>query len=260
MSGLIYQNLTPGQQASRESVEKRLLWGPVTWYVPLSVILNSTTVDARSSVTTDLLPGLVLGKITSTGKYVHYSPTATDGSQIAQGVLMYPVQMLDSTATARDQLATMIVAGAVKSGELGGIDQFARAHLYGRMIFDDAPVGNSFGWRDVVAKTANYTVTAADNNAIFTNQGATAAVTFTLPTLAKGLRYKFFAEAAQDVHVVSATADTMVVFNDAAADSININTSNEIIGGSVELVANADATKWLVMESIHDGQTLVVAT
>ena len=48
--------------------------------------------------------------------------------------------------------------------------------------------------RNVVAKTADYTVTAAESGTIFTTQGATAAVIFTLPatTSCDGLEFIFY--------------------------------------------------------------------
>lgn len=261
---LIYNNLTPGQLASRESVEVGLLWGPMSQVVTAQVILSSTTVDARSSVTTDLQAGLVLGKITSGGEYVNYSATATDGSQVAQGILAHPVQMLNASNTAVDQLATIIIAGPVKNGSCGGLNAFARAQLYGRIYFDDDFRGNSFGWRDVVAKTADYTVTGDDNGTIFTNRGASAGVNFTLPTIAKGLRYRFMAEAAQSITLTAATVDTLVVFNDAAADTVALSSSGKIIGGWLEVIANDDASKWLVfgggMNTADDGTNVTKFT
>jgi len=258
---LMFPNLVPGAQAIRESVERDLLWGEVHDYALDSVVLLSTTVDARSTVTTELQPGLCLGQITSSSKYTHYDHDATDGTASKQLCLLaHPVNMLDAGGTARDQVAVVIIKGLVRNGQCGGLDQQFRAASFPRFLFDDVFSGNSAGWRDVVAKTANYTVTAADNNTIFTNQGASGAVVFTLPTIAKGLRYRFYGEAAQNISISSAAVDTLVVFNDAAADTIALNTSNEIIGGCVEVYANADATKWLTFEMVHDGQTTVIAT
>jgi hypothetical protein len=163
--------------------------------------------------------------------------------------------------TADHQLAQLVVAGPVKGGSVYGLDQFARANLHGRIVFDDDLPGNRFGWKDVVAKTADYTVLEADNGTIFTNQGAAGAVNFTLPTIAKGLRYRFFVEANQNLTITSVVADTLVVFNDAAADSIAYSTASEKIGGGLEVIANADATKWLVWVYLGaETQTPVIAT
>lgn len=258
----IYSNLTPGQQASRESVEKRLLWGPPNHHVVTSAVLDSTTVDARSTNTNELLPGLVLGKITSTSKYVHCLPTATDGSQVAVAVLGVAVNTKDAGGTARDQFAAIVVSGAVVASECGGLTTAARGQLAGRFLFDDDYLGNRWaGTKVVIAKTADYTVLTTDNGAIFTNQGASGAVNFTLPAIARGLHYQFCCEADQSLTITAATADTLVVFNDAAADSIAFSTSSEKVGGWFEIFANADATKWLVKVSLGaETQTPVIAT
>jgi len=261
MSLLSFTGL-PGMGPTVESSENSFLWGPNTWYLLKGIVVSSAAVDAGSTPTTDLRAGLVMGKVTSSGEYVAYSGTATDGSEVAEGVLFSGVRTLSPlTGTAVDQLGQIVVGGAVKGGSLYGIDQLARAQMHGRFVFDDDLPGNTFGWKNVVAKTANYTVTASDKNTIFTNQGASGSVTFTLPTLAKGLKYRFFAEAAQNLIVASAVADTLVVFNDAAADSIAFQTASEIIGGGIEVIANADATKWLVFVSLGaETQTPTIVT
>jgi hypothetical protein len=118
--------------------------------------------------------------------------------------------------------------------------------MYGRFVFDDDVPGNTIGWHDVVAKTTNYEVKAADNNLVFTNQGAGQNIIFTLPTIAKGLRYRFFVETGYNLTIASAVPNTLVTFNDATASTIAFDQANELIGGAFEVVANADATKWLV--------------
>ena len=250
----------PGMGTAVESTENSFLWGPNTWYLLKGIVVSSAAVDAGSSPTTDLRPGLVLGKVTSSGEYVAYSATATDGSEVAEGVLFQGIRTIDPlSGSASDRLAQMVVGGPVKGGSLYGIDQLARAQMHGRFIFDDDLVGNRFGWRQVVAKTSAYTVTAADRDTIFTNQGASAAVAFTLPTIAKGLKYLFYSEDNDGLSIVAATGDTLVCHNDAAADSIALSTTGRNIGGAMMVVANADATKWLVIPFIwniaDDGST-----
>lgn len=53
----------------------------------------------------------------------------------------------------------------------------------------------------VQAKTADYTVTVADNGKLFTNAGASGAVTFALPAATVGLRYQFYVAAAQQLRI-----------------------------------------------------------
>lgn len=237
----------PGMGTPTLSSENVATWGQESIKLTKSIVVSSTTVDARNTPTTHLTPGLLLGKITATGEYAHYSPTAVDGTQFAEGMLISSVNMLTySSGTAQDKNVHLLVAGAVKASAVGGLDQLARSQLFGRFIFDDDLIGNTAGWRNVVAKATSYTVLAADNNTLFTTQGAVGAVTFTLPTIAKGLRYRFFNEAAQTMTIASVVADTLVVFNDLAADSISFSTASELIGNGIEVIANADATKWLV--------------
>lgn len=91
----------------------------------------------------------------------------------------------------------------------------------------------------VEAKTASYTLTLADHGKIFTTEGASGAVTFTLPATANlplGWSATFFNAAGQNMIVAAGTADTMVVFNDAAADSIAFQTASELIGNAVKIV------------------------
>src|SRR5207248_11269087 len=118
------------------STENVFLWGPDSWYLTKSIQIVSTTVDAGNTPTTDLRMGLVLGKITSTGKYTQYSGIATDGSQLPEGVLMHGVRMIDPlSGSAADQVGALVVAGPVKGGNLFGLDQMARAAMAGRFIF-----------------------------------------------------------------------------------------------------------------------------
>lgn len=117
----------------------------------------------------------------------------------------------------------------------------------------DLIAGNPFGgWRDVVAKVADYTVLAADNNVLFTTRGAAGTVIFTTPTTAyKGLRYGFYSAADQTMTVTAGTADTMVAINDLAADSVGFATATLKIGGMIEVFG--DGTGWLTR--ISPGQT-----
>jgi hypothetical protein len=55
--------------------------------------------------------------------------------------------------------------------------------------------------RTVEAKTANYTVTTADNGKTFTNDGAAGAITFALPAAVVGLWFRFVVKAAQELRI-----------------------------------------------------------
>lgn len=100
--------------------------------------------------------------------------------------------------------------------------------------------------RGEVAKTANYTIVNGDNGKMFTNEGASGAVTFTLPAVARGLVFFFFVYADQTVTVQRAGSNVLVTTNNAAAVSVAFSTSSEKIGSCVKVFSNAAGSKWLV--------------
>jgi len=99
----------------------------------------------------------------------------------------------------------------------------------------------------IKAKTAAYTVTAAESGVIFTNRGATVAITFTLPAvtgLAIGTDYTFYGVSATGFTVASnGSLDNIVALNDTAADSITCTTTSLIIGATVRVIW--DGVRWL---------------
>ena len=110
----------------------------------------------------------------------------------------------------------------------------------------------------VVAKAASYTVTAAESGTLFTTTGASGAVTFTLPAKVAGLHFWFYNTVAQDMIVASDAVDTMVAFNDVAADSVATSTNSEEYGGAFHVVC--DGTYWLAMNVSAGANTITVAT
>jgi hypothetical protein len=112
----------------------------------------------------------------------------------------------------------------------------------------------------VVAKTAAYTVKASESGTIFTTTGAAGAVTFTLPAISDGpYVFKFFVGADQDMTIASATADTMVTFNDLEADSLAFSTAGEKIGGNALVVCDG-TTLFCLHRMNQEGQTVTIAT
>src|ERR1043165_3058576 len=116
----------------------------------------------------------------------------------------------------------------------------------------------------IKAKTASYTVTIAESGVWFTNRGATAAITFTLPDTSKGAvpigtRYYFFGISATGftVSTNASSTDTIVTKNDAAADSITCTTTALMIGAMVHVIW--DGTSWLE-QSASVGPTYTIAT
>lgn len=102
----------------------------------------------------------------------------------------------------------------------------------------------------VTELTATATLSPAQCGMVFVTGGA--AVTLTLPALAKGLWYLIFNKAGQNLTVAAPTVDTMIAFNDTAADSIELSTGGNLIGGCLLLAC--DGTNWVgVNVGVHTG-------
>lgn len=116
--------------------------------------------------------------------------------------------------------------------------------------------------RVVSAKTAAYTCLESECGTLFTTEGAGASVTFTLPTADAdniGLWYEFFCAEDFAIVVGCATADTLIVFNDVAADSISYATAGEMIGNSIK--ATSDGAKWIIQPQIAaEAVTVTIVT
>jgi len=110
-----------------------------------------------------------------------------------------------------------------------------------------ARVYQSFIATALSAKTANYTIGTNTTDAfgtIFTNEGASGSVTFTLPAPTSGAYY-FFAGVADQNLVITAGSAIAITVNNAAATSITYSTASQKIGSFA--VAIATSTKWLLV-------------
>lgn len=115
--------------------------------------------------------------------------------------------------------------------------------------------------REVVAVTASTTLTNGDLGKTITNRGATGSVTITLPTPSgdnKGGEIRVRVVADQTVIVNCATNDLIVIFNDAAADSVAWQTSSEKIGGGG--MFESDGTNWFFSNLSGGANTITTAT
>ncbi|MCK5847617.1 MAG: hypothetical protein KAH01_00295 [Caldisericia bacterium] len=111
---------------------------------------------------------------------------------------------------------------------------------------------------NTATKIVSYTVKASESGTFFNNRGTTATVVFTLPAMASGLNYHFYAAADRALTVTSGTADKMIADNDVEADSLSLSTGSEIMGGCI--VVTCDGTKWMANAYLEESQTAVVAT
>lgn len=250
--------MMPGQTAERLTWENTFWFGDRALQQWTGVVLSGAARDTgNTNYTTILRSGLLLGRITATNKLVAWTPTATNGSENIFGILDLSVNTQRLGADQDRWLAYVMIGGTVKADRIiipgntsmgianDTLEHVVRTQLYRRFIFSDQWEGTTFGgWRNIVAKTADYTVTEDDHDIYFTNRGASGTVVFTLPTTPKkGLRYGFHVVADQTITVAGGTADNIVAFNNATADSIGFATSSAKMGGS--FVVMGDGTGWL---------------
>lgn len=263
MSGIPGGWSLPGIAAIRETAERVILYSsPGNEHAPslfFPARIDSTTVDSANTPTTTLRPGLVLADL-GDGTFTDYDPaSAVDAQRVAAGILTFEVNMLSPDCTAVDRSLPILVSGAVLAANILGLDATARSQMKSAFLFDDDFQGVSIPWKNEVAKTAAYTIVAADNNKLFTNDGAGASVTFTLPTLAAGLRFMFFGIADFEWIITSAAGNDIIALNDIAASTLTVTTAGEHIGVWIEVVANAAGDKWMARMFNAEAVTIGIA-
>ncbi len=253
--------IVPGITTSRETYEAEFRWGSQFQGVFANGLIDGTAVDSGNTPTFELRPGLLLGQVITTGKYKQYSPTATDGSEVASAILIEALRMLDFSNVATDRFYAVLVGGPVQAAKVLNLDLMARQQM-DKFIFDDIfniPGNHWFPWKRFQSKSASYTVVANDNYTLFDNVGAVGAVTFTLPALANGYLFGFRVQADQTVTIASSEGSNMVALNNASASSIAFSTGSGKIGGMIYVYTNPGATKWIVENASAGSNTVTVA-
>jgi len=95
----------------------------------VGITIDKTAEDSGSTPTTTLRKGLVLGKITATGKYAQYDDGASDGTETAACILTDEVNLLDEAGNAQDSHSVGVIHGVVDESKLVGIDANGKADL-----------------------------------------------------------------------------------------------------------------------------------
>jgi len=246
----------PGQRAVLETSENQFWWG--RWENQIwehGIVLATTTDEGNTSYPTILRPGLLLGKITATGKLTDWAPAAVDGSEQLFGILGHSINMGLSGTTADRYLAWVMVGGQVKPNKLivpgttalsivGNAQEYTiRNQMAGRYILDDNVLGQKgrgypiqHSWLVYEGNTDGAaTITAADDGALFVmDQGRDMAVT--LPAPKRGMIFDFLLITDYELSITAATADTLIAYNDATASSVTITTALHQVGAYIRLI------------------------
>jgi len=97
-------------------------------------------------------------------------------------------------------------------------------------------------YQEVVEKSTNYQVVAADTDKLLVGTKSSGTITFTLPAVAtaKGCTFRFIQTQAENM-LISDPEGVMVCKNNAAATLVKFDTSTELIGASAMVIC--DGTK-----------------
>lgn len=240
----------PGATPAVFTEAREIFWGGDASRIEILQVqsqIDAASVDAGAAITTTLRGGLLLGKITSSGKLKQWDATASDGSEILHSVNREELTTRDAFDSTTDRFAPTVVKAPLKAKALlikgvaliGHADEFAARHALALMgcKLDDDPQGFLAGINQRTAiKTATGAIVASENGTLFYVNGS-GAVTLTLPAIKAGLRYEFLNIADQNVTIASAAGDDIIVLNDLQADSITYSTTSQKIGARVSLVA-----------------------
>jgi len=252
----------PGQYDYIESQEAAVTWGIQAQLKLWNANIDSTAADPTNSPTWRLRSGLIMGVIAASGTWTNYSATATNGSQVARGILLYGLRMQDVwSGVNTPKFYQMAIGGNVQTANLIGLDGQAQAQLTPAFTFDQSVQVGGYPSnlpRVTVAKTANYQILSTDNGTSFSNAGAAGTVTLTLPPNAPGLSFTFNAVVAQTLKVASTEGGNIVALNNAAANAVAFQTASQIIGGSM-IVYSTESGLWIVQNVSAGGNTITVS-
>ena len=246
--------MAPGLTTSRETYEAEFRWGSQYQGVFANGLIDGSTVDSANTPTFELRPGLLLGQVTSTGKYKNYSATATDGSEVASAILIEGIRTQDFLNTNVDRFYALLVGGPVQASKIIGLDLNARQQM-DKFFFDDSsnlgsmPGNHWMIWKRQITKTADYTVLNTDNFTMFDNTGASGTVVLTLPAIANGYLLGLRAQAAQVFRFTSNEGSNLI-----GSTATQTSASVAAIGGVIWVYSNVAANKWIVED--HGTQTI----
>ena len=118
-----------GMDAEQENQPSNFLMDGGKLGHAVGVIIDSTARDAGSTPTTSLRAGLVLGRVTVTGRWKEYDDGDSDGTNVARGVLLEDVSLLNKAGTAVNVASAMHFGGFYDQDLLYGLDANGKADL-----------------------------------------------------------------------------------------------------------------------------------
>lgn len=271
-----HQWRTPGNFGLDTTIERQVFAEHPLTHWHQGMVIGSAR-DSGNSPATLLRPGLLMGQISASGKWKEWNPTGTDGSEICKGVLIRDPAMQIAATNVDRWVAAILTSGFVKAADLlvpgtasHTIVGNAHEHTVRRQmkmrgfLFDDEYDGSvdtvghlALGLPLVEEEVADdVTVVAADHGREFVVVGATAAVTFTLPTITGSLAFRFRNRSAQNMIIKSAAGDDISTTGDDAADDVSFDLGNQI-GAAVDVYCNRDKDRWYVnFLNVGEGYTV----
>ena len=96
-------------------------------------------------------------------------------------------------------------------------------------------------------------LTIGQSGSLISTEGASGAVTFTLPAVATSAGVHYWFQNAEDQNmIITAPANLMTTFNDITATSVSFATSSEKVGGGA--FAICDGAKWHLQLMTYDAE------
>ena len=124
---------SPGLRRASLDIDPSVDWLASEHYMVkrAGITIDYTTVTANSDGRRIIKGGTLIGKITASGKYGPYSDAASDGRQVAVG-LLFPG---DINVQFGDTIAGLLIHGSVLEARCTGVDANGKTDLAGKVIF-----------------------------------------------------------------------------------------------------------------------------
>lgn len=217
----------PGMSDVVQSVENNFMYGRVIdEYLDMSHVVGTARDAGNTSATTYLRPGLLLGRVTSTGKLKEWNPGATDGSERIVGVnsVMMSMQQ-DGVNTDRFYnvvtWGTLRTEGLIIPGETTiGLDGKDYEHVAAAQLLEAGfRLNNPYPQGAVVRKdqAATATLTDVDGGKLITDYGASGTTVLTIPDPVPGLKWKFVNVTANQRTISPASNDQIIGLDEAGS-------------------------------------------